>query len=206
MKPALPIRLGSAALLSLAAVAISSGIVSGATGRPSVGGDHPSGSVHSNGRLAFELPLPAHWRIAPRALVDTLLMPREALSVGTFAMPVGGGGNCGREPIAALRAMKPGDALITVQEYEVTRGLRRHLEINFPPKGERAGLAGLRFGFVAEAGPGPGVPAAHTTISFSESGRAFDALVYFRGRPTPGLRRQAARVVSGLSFGPLPGA
>jgi hypothetical protein len=198
MRPKIIARLGSAALLSLVAVAVSGGIVSGAT-------DRPSGSVHSSGRHAFELPLPAGWRLSPRRLVDTLLMPREVLSAGTFPMPVGGGGNCDREPIAALRAMAPGDALITVQEYNVTERLRRHLTTNFPPKGERAGLSDLRFGRVAEAGPGQGVAATRATISFSEAGRAFDALVYFRGRPATELRQQVAQILAGLRFQPLSG-
>jgi hypothetical protein len=33
--------------------------------------------------------------------------------LGTFAMPVGGGGNCGREPIAAIERMETGNALVS---------------------------------------------------------------------------------------------
>jgi hypothetical protein len=191
------LKVGAVLGLGLAALSLSGAIVSGAGGRP-------GGAVYSNGRYGLEAPLPAGWRASRRRLVDTLLMPREVFSAGTFSMPVGGGGSCDREPVAALRAMGPGEALLTVQEYAVGPKLRAHLSRNFPPKTERSGLSGMRFGRVAEAGPGPGVAATHVTISFSEAGRAFDALVYFRGRPTPELRRQAALIMAGLRFEPLP--
>jgi len=130
-------------------------------------------------------------------------VPREVLSVGTFPMPVGGGGNCGREPVAAIRRMRPGDALVSIQEYEVTARMRPHLTRSFPPKARRLGLEGLRFGRLASApgDPGdPGVAVTWGTIPFSEAGRAFDALVYFRGHPSDGLRHAAARVLAGLHF------
>jgi hypothetical protein len=190
------LKLGAVAALGLAALSLPGAIVSGA-------GSRPGGAVYSNGRYALEAPLPEAWHASPRRLVDTLLMPREVFSAGTFPMPVGGGGDCDREPVAAIHAMAPGDALVTVQEYAVGPELRAHLTTNFTPKTERAGLAGLRFGRVAEAGPGPGVAATHATISFSEAGRAFDALVYFRGRPTNELRRQASLILAGLRFEPL---
>ncbi len=190
------LRLGAVLGLGLAALSASGAIVSGA-------GERSGGAVYQDSRHGLEAPLPEGWHASPRRLVDTLLMPSEVFSAGTFPMPVGGGGDCDREPVAALRAMAPGDAMLTVQEYAVTARMRAHLSRNFPAKAERSGLAGLRFGRVAEAGPGPGVAATHATISFSEAGRAFDALVYFRGRPTPELRRQAALVLAGLRFEPL---
>jgi hypothetical protein len=132
-------------------------------------------------------------------------MPREVLSVGTFPMAAGGGGNCGREPVVAIRRMRPGDALISIQEYTVTAPMRPLATGSFPPKSEVLGLRGLRFGRIAIApGPSrhPGVPVTFGTIPFSESGRAFDALVYFRGRPTAALRRAASRSLADLRFGP----
>jgi hypothetical protein len=192
------VRIAAAAALGLAALSASAAIVSGA-------GGGPGGAVYSNGRDALEAPLPEGWHASARRLVDTLLMPREVFSAGTFPMPVGGGGNCDREPVAAIHAMAPGDALVTVQEYVVGSKLRAHLTTNFPPKAERAGLTGLSFRRVAEAGPGPGVAVTYATISFSEAGRAFDALVYFRARPGTELRRQAALILAGLRFQPLRG-
>jgi hypothetical protein len=149
--------------------------------------------------------LPPDWRRSEARLVP-LLSPREVLSVGTFPMPPGGGGNCGREPVAAIRRMRPGDALITVQEYEVTPRMRRrpHFSDAFPPRASQLDLEGLRFGRVARVGKDPGdrgVAATWGTIPFGESGRAFDALVYFRGRPGPELRRQVSRVLGGLDLG-----
>jgi hypothetical protein len=153
-------------------------------------------------RYLFEGRLPPGWQRSDARLVP-LLMPREVLSVGTFPMPVGGGGNCGREPVAAIRRMRPGDALVSIQEYSVTARMRPHLTRSFPPKSHQLGLQGLRFGRLASApgDPGdPGVPVTWGTIPFSEAGRAFDALVYFRGRPSEEQRDAASRVLAELTF------
>jgi len=118
-------------------------------------------------------------------------------------MPVGRGGNCGREPVVAIRRMRHGDALITIQEYAVTARMRSHFTRTFPPKSDQLDLEGLRFGRLA-AVPGdpehPGVPVTRGTIPFSEAGRAFDALVYFHGRPSAELRDGAARALAELIF------
>ncbi len=76
---------------------------------------------------------------APRPGSVPLLMPRERISVGTFPMAVGGGGNCGREPIASIRRMRPGDALVSVQEYAVTAKMRRHPDPDLHGRGPRSG-------------------------------------------------------------------
>ena len=103
--------------------------------------------------------------------------------------------------------MRPGDALVSIQEYAVTAPLRRHLIHNFPPKslqlgdnGLRFGLEGLRFGRVGLGGRRPRRRRHLGTIPFSEAGRAFDALVYFRGRPSTELRDAAADVLAELVF------
>jgi hypothetical protein len=139
--------------------------------------------------------LPVGWRRSPGRLVP-LLMPRERISVGTFPMTVGGGGNCGREPIASIRRMRPGDALVSIQEYVVTKKMRRHLTRTFRVRpairleGLRGGLQGFRGG-----------PIYRATIPFSDRGRAFDALVYTAARPSPALRDQIDSLLIGL---PLP--
>lgn len=133
--------------------------------------------------------LPAGWHRAPTRLVPRLAMPRERVSVATFPIAVGGGGNCGREPVAAIRRMRPGDALISIQEYAVGARLRRHLRSAFPPR------SGIRLD--AQRGG----PILRATIPFRDRGRAFDALVYTAGRPSPGLRDQIDALLAGL---PIP--
>ncbi len=152
------------------------------------------GAVESTSRASV-LGLPAGWQRSPARLVP-LLMPRERISVATFPMAVGGGGNCGREPIASIRRMRPGDALVTVQEYVVTAKMRPHLTRTFRPRfavqvaGLRAGIHRYRHGPIFQA-----------TIPFSDRGRAFDALVYTADRPSPALRDQIDSLLSAL---PLP--
>jgi hypothetical protein len=190
-------RRGATAVgLALAALA-----VAGALGTL-VSGSGSSLRTYASDRYSFEGRLPPGWQRSGARLVP-LLMPREVLSVGTFPMPAGGGGNCGREPVAAIRRMRRGDALVSIQEYVVTARMRPLSTRSFPPKPEQLGLEGLRFGRVAPATgrrKHPGVQVTWGTIPFSEAGRAFDALVYFRGRPTPGLRDAAARVIAELVF------
>lgn len=183
-------RAAGLAILALAAACL---LVTGVSGSGS------SLRAVASERYSFEGRLPSGWQRSEARLVP-LIMPREVLSVGTFPMPVGGGGNCGREPIAAIRRMRPGDALVSIQEYMVTARMRPHLTRSFPPKAHQLGLDGLRFGRVGLLAGDPGVPVTYATIPFSEAGRAFDALVYLRGRPSAELRAAAADVLAGLDF------
>jgi hypothetical protein len=167
-----------------------------------VSGSGSSLRAFASERYAFEGRLPPGWLRSDARLVP-LLMPREVLSVGTFPMPVGGGGNCGREPVTAIRRMRPGDALVSIQEYVVTARMRPHLTRSFPPKSLQLDLEGLRFGRVGAVAGVPddhGVAVTWATIPFSEAGRAFDALVYLRGRPSAEMRDAAARVLAELIF------
>lgn len=185
--------------------AVAAGLVLVVLGAAGALGGGASGSGHDprafvSERYALEGRVPPGWRRARSRLVP-MLIPGEVLSVGTFPMRVGRGGNCGREPVASIRRMRKGDALVSIQEYTVTAPMRRDLTEIFPPRVRQLGLDGLRFGRVGGTGRGdPGVPATWGTIPFSEAGRAFDALVYFRGRPSAELRRQASRVLADLRF------
>jgi hypothetical protein len=154
-----------------------------------------------NKRYAFSVPLPPGWHRSTKTLVPELLMPREIVALGTFPMPVGGGGNCGREPAAAIRRMRAGDALITIQEYVVTPAMRRHLTHNYPPL-SRGVEADTREPVYLGGAAREHIRLA--AIPFSAHGRAFDALVYFGPHPTPALRRTAAAVLDGMRFGPRP--
>ena len=135
--------------------------------------------------FGFSASLPQGWKRAPKRLVP-LLMPREVLSVGTAPMPPGGGGNCGREPVAALARMRPGDALVSIQEYAVTRRMRARLRLGetYPllssySSADRLGLR--RYASVhLNSEPGPRFWSA--TLSFRDGGRVFDALVYLGDR------------------------
>jgi hypothetical protein len=193
-------RLRKAVVLASLALATGALFGAGILASGSSPGRGASLRAFASERYGFEGRLPAGWHRSDTRLVP-LIMPREVLSVGTFPMAAGGGGNCGREPVAALRRMRPGDALVSIQEYEVTPQLGGHLTRNFPAKSLQLDLEGLRFDHLAaSAGQELGVPVTYGTIPFSEAGRAFDALVYFRGRPSAGLRRAATRVLAGLSF------
>jgi hypothetical protein len=189
--------------LKLAALAVAACAAAALVGSGHSGGSDASLRPIASAHYSFEGLLPVGWQRSAERLVP-LLMPREVISIGTFRMPAGGGGNCGREPVAAIRRMRRGDALISIQEYTVTASMRPLATGSFPPKSRGLDFDQLRFGRVARTtgAPGdPGVAVTWATIPFSESGRAFDALVYFRGRPSAALRRAASRALAELRFG-----
>jgi hypothetical protein len=158
-------------------------------GRDGVGATRHAGNEEAAARAAVPFALPPGWHRARALLVPNLRTPRERVSVGTFSMAPGGGGDCGREPVASIRRMRPGDALVSVQEYALTANMRHRLTRLFPARTT-----------VRLAGRGGG-PIHRTTISFRDRGRAFDALVYVAGRPSPQLRDQVDSLLAGL---PLP--
>jgi hypothetical protein len=149
----------------------------------------------SSRRYALEGTLPAGWRPSRERLVKRLIAPREVLSVGTFPMPPGSGGNCGREPAAAIRRMGADDVLITIQEYSTTAKTRATLRRRFPPLPSGPGIDRLERAWVAaERG------VVHATIPFGEAGRALEALVYFGRWPGGAERREVAEILAGIRF------
>jgi hypothetical protein len=157
---------------------------------------------YTSERYGYSLVLPAGWQRAERRLVPRLLDPREILSIGTFFMPVGGGGNCGREPVAALERMEPGDVLVTFQEEAESRAMKRRLR-NEPLPSLRRTLSDLRLRRELHA-PSEHVSAAqliwYGQLNFLARDRWFDALVYVKGRPRPDRMRQVHRILSGIRF------
>jgi hypothetical protein len=150
-------------------------------------------------RYGFSVAVPSGWHRSKTRLVPKLLAPREVVSLGNFGMRVGGGGNCGREPAASIERMRPGDALVSLQEVPVFPKLRSHLRRSYPALPRRFRPGDL-----------PGVPTVGgeaagqvrlATLSFSDRGRAFEALVYVDGPPsTAGAAIDA--ILSGLRIRP----
>jgi hypothetical protein len=168
-------------------------------GFASAGGPGPD--RYRSERYGFSVPVPAGWHRSRSRLVPELLDPREIVSLGNFAMRAGGGGNCGREPKAAISAMRPGDALVSLQEVAVHPRLRSHLPQHFPARPGRFSLDDLRGGAWLGDSKTAG-PMRYTKLVFSARGRAFEALVYIDGAPTPALRSEVEAILDGLRFQP----
>jgi hypothetical protein len=64
----------------------------------------------------LSLAYPAAWHRAHASLTPFLTDPKERFAVATFPLRRGPVGRCAQAPVAALRAMRARDVLITVQE------------------------------------------------------------------------------------------
>jgi hypothetical protein len=169
-----------------------------AAGSSSGAGSDGDGTV-VNDRLGYSVRPPAGWHLARHRLVPKLLDPREILALGTFAMPVGGGGNCGAEPTTAIRRMGDGDALIEIKEVALSAPMRRRLRRGTFPSTLAQELAdvelrrGVAFGGRRLADIGYG------KVTFRASGRWFEALLYVKGPPSRRLD-QMERILAGIDF------
>jgi hypothetical protein len=181
----------------LATVLAALGLAAALAAPASDGGGEEEGRVFSD-RYDLSLAVPSGWHVSRARLVPRLIRPREIVSVGTFGMVPGGGGNCGREPAKAVGRMGPQDGLISIQEYGVTRRMRKRLGWTFPPLGKELSLGRMNRAWVGDA---RGV--VTVTIPFSARGRAFDALVYFGSRPSAVERARVAAILASLRFGPI---
>jgi hypothetical protein len=170
---------------------------------------------YSSRRYGFSLSLPPGWQRAQARLVPKLLSPLEILSVGTFPMPVGGGGNCGRYPIAAIERMQSGDALVSVQEYATNPKMRARAGTDSPPPPlarlkaklrQHPDQIGLRKELHARGGEWAPPARAYwsATLSFTSHTRWFDAILYVRGHPTAARLNQLASTLAHLRFDPGP--
>lgn len=192
-------RLATAAVLAVAVLV--------AFGLPGLGASDPSGPASppsfSSERHSFEGILPSGWQRSDARLVP-LISPREILTVGTAPMPAGGGGNCGREPVAAIRRMRSGDALISIQEYSVTPKMRSRVDGGYGPPTIRQALPDLelrRQAIPIAARSSPGGKLWSSTLWFRDAGRWLDALVYLRGERSPARLREARSILRDLRFG-----
>ena len=136
--------------------------------------------------------IPAGWHAARSSLTPHLTNPREVLSVGTGALPAGG--SCAQFPSAALAAMRPTDALVTVQE-------RLGSFRGFPARAKRFSL-GSPDTSEAQACAG-GNRSMHTYwFEFRQDGRGFHVLVAI-GVSAPAARvREALAVLDSLQVTP----
>lgn len=179
----------------------------GVAGTAAFGSADGSSSARSYGsnRYGFQFGLPVGWHPARARLVPKLLDPLEILSVGTSVLPVGGGGDCDREPVAAIERMRPGDALLSVQEYTVTAAMRPRIGTGEAPPRLSIAIGELALRRALHR-PGERIPALEdlwtATLPFTAHGRWFDALVYVRGRPAPARLRQVRAIIGSLRFRP----
>jgi hypothetical protein len=203
-----------ATLLALA------GLIALAIGYP--GGSDPAPANGSVGWTtfrdrahAFTVELPSAWKRAPSPLVTSRGDPSEILSLGSGPMPVGGGGECGFYPAAAMAAMGPRDVLISIKEDRARlkpKLLRfvplrpRHFQVRYRPRLPGDSQPWQRYGEMNRPGEirsdGLSPHAAWTELLFRQHGRSFRALVAIGIKASGQKREQAHRTLDSLRLRP----
>jgi hypothetical protein len=148
-------------------------------------------TTYRNPDRSLAVRVPPGWHVAPRRLVPALINPREVLSMGTGSLPVGGGGNCGRYPEAALERMHRGDRLISVQgSGGPPDAAWFHREDRWTHGFE---LGPLREPAIRHRRDGPPIRASATYVR--RAGHSYWVFVAFAGPASPAARDQAERIV-----------
>jgi hypothetical protein len=153
-------------------------------------GAAPSGPSASGDGIRYAIP--AGWHAAARSLTPNLTNPHEVLSVGTGALPVGG--RCAQFPSAALAALGPTDALVTVQE-------RLGSVVRFPKRPRRFALPRANTSEAAQCA-GPGASFISYWFEFRDNDRGFHVLIAL-ARAAPAARvHEALAVLDSLRITP----
>ena len=145
--------------------------------------------IHRDAVNRFSIRYPDTWHPAAINLTPHLADPHEIFTVSTGPVPAGGGG-CAQVPTAALRAMGPRGALVTIQERARSHGEPRRPDRFALHAADRSEASGC-------------VPHARFRswiLSFRDRGRAFDAVVALGNRVSAHTRRLALHVLD--SFRP----
>lgn len=153
----------------------------------------------------FSVDYPATWRRATMNLTPGLTDPVEILSLGTGDL-VPGGHSCAQFPVAALEAMSPTDAFMTVQErrspqaaglapgesFDETTGFPDRPSL-FPPTGSENASE------VIDCLARPPV-FDHWWFSYSEAGRGFHVLVAIGTQATQRTRAETWAILDSLQL------
>jgi hypothetical protein len=156
------------------------------------GSDHASLSDRTGRGDGIRYTIPPGWHAARASLTPHLTNPREVLTVGTGPLPAGG--RCAQFPSAALAALGPTDALVTVQE-------RFGSVTSFPARPRRFSLPAPNTSEAA-ACAGPSASFSSYWFEFRDGGRGFHVLVAFGPRATGATRRAALAVLDSLRITP----
>lgn len=151
----------------------------------------------------FSVEHPPTWRRATTSLTPNLTDPIEILSLGTGDLPPGGQA-CAQFPVAALEAMRPTDAFITVQErlspqaaglapgqpFDETAGFPDRPD-QFPPAGSKDTSV------VVDCLAAPPV-FDHWWFAFNDADRGFYVLVAIGTEATGQTRAEAWAILNSL--------
>jgi hypothetical protein len=168
------------------------------------------GIIVENLAYGFTVEHPVNWHRATTTLTPNLIDPVQILALGTGDLPPGGH-SCAQQPVAALEAMSPTDALITVQERlsPEMAGLAPDQPLDeaagfparpgqFPPSGS----SGSQYNStVVECLAEP--PAFdHWWFAFNDAGRGFHILVAIGTGASERTRAETWAILDSLQFEP----
>jgi hypothetical protein len=171
----------------------------------------PNRTIAAGGDIVAQVPThgftveyPPTWhRSTP--LTPALADPVEILSLGTGDLPPGGH-SCAQFPVAALEAMRPTDAFVTVQERLSTEGagLRPGQPwdeaAGFPPRPDEFPPSNSRN--VSEVVDCLAAPPVfdHWWFAFNDAGRAFHVLVAIGTNASDQTRSETWAILDSLRF------
>lgn len=140
----------------------------------------------------FAVSYPEGWRRAPTSLTPGLTDPREIVSLGTATLPPGG--PCGHLPAAAVRAMGPEDAVVSIQE-RAGRPTSEFVERSRP----------FELGEPTDSGDLPACVGEHIHVRewfvpFRDGDRGFYAIVALGASISEERRAETLRILDSLEF------
>jgi hypothetical protein len=152
----------------------------------------------------FTVEYPPTWHRST-ALTPALADPVEILALGTGDLPPGGH-SCAQSPVAALEAMTPSDAFVTVQERlsAEAAGLRPRQpwdeRAGFPPRPDQFPPSDSKN--VSEVVDCLAAPPVFDNwwFAFNDAGRGFHVLVAIGTQASDLTRRKTWAILDGLRF------
>jgi hypothetical protein len=190
-----------------------------ALGTAAVWLDHPESDhtvtgdlgTHEDPTRGFAIDYPETWHRAATTLTPRLTDPVEIVSLGTGDLPAGGDA-CVQFPVAALEALNPTDALITIEERlspqaaGLSPGQPWDDAAGFPPRPQEFPPSGSKN--ISEVVDCLAAPPTfdHWWFAFNDAGRAFHVLVAIGTQASGPTRAETWAILDSFRVDPYPEA
>ena len=155
-----------------------------------VPGSDPEWETYRDEKARLTLRYPPDWSVRSAPIMPLLLEPRELITLSTSAIPPADE-SCRQTPEAAVEALGPKDALISLLEYESDADARPRPQRMLPYHGDRPATCRrlqLPHGLLFRA------------QRFEDRGRVFHLYLAVGESASDRTRRQVTEILNGMSF------